>query len=136
MRKELLTLLGALAVASTAFAHQAPIELRTFADGDADGIGDSILQNLDYSSTISYGETADAMVKGPAMSAKQSCDLCHDYEGITSAYHFQLGADEMVDADGDGFKDEVGDILTGEGGLLETLPTLKNITSPGQYGGW
>ncbi|PLX40993.1 MAG: hypothetical protein C0609_11460 [Deltaproteobacteria bacterium] len=136
MRKELLTLLGALAVASTAFAHQAPIELRTFADGDGDGIGDSILQNLDYTDTISFGGSDSAMVRGPAMSAKQSCDLCHDYEGITSAYHFQLGANEMVDANGDGFKDEVGEILTGEDGLLETLPTLKNITSPGQYGGW
>ena len=70
------------------------------------------------------------------MSPRESCNECHSYDSITSAYHFQLGADEMMDTDGDGFKDKVGDVLTAEGGPLASLPSIKNITSPGQFGGW
>ena len=76
------------------------------------------------------------MVLGPPMSPKQACNLCHSYDAITSAYHFQLGVDERVDADGDGFADEFGQVAAGEGGPLEGLPTLYNINSPGQFGAW
>ncbi len=41
-----------------------------------------------------------------------------------------------MDSDGDGFADDLGKVLAGPGGPLETLPTLYNITSPGQFGAW
>lgn len=35
-----------------------------------------------------------------AVSAKQTCGTCHDYERITKGYHFQMGRDEMFDETG------------------------------------
>lgn len=36
-----------------------------------------------------------------AVSAKQTCGTCHDYERITKGYHFQTGRDEMFEETGD-----------------------------------
>lgn len=139
--KKLIVALSTLAVtglvAAVAPAQPAPhlgIELRTYAPSG--GIGDSIRADLDPSDTLTANGVAGALEAGPPLSARQSCGPCHSYERITSAYHFQLGENEMVDANGDGFKDDLGKVLTGAGGLLASLPTLANVTSPGQFGGW
>ncbi|MHB8763106.1 MAG: hypothetical protein ACYDA8_01990 [Deferrisomatales bacterium] len=112
------------------------IELRTYADADRDGVGDPIRSGLDFADTLTVNGVAGALVAGPPMSPKQSCNLCHSYEKITSAYHFQMGLDERVDTDGDGFKDDLGQVLAGPGGPLASLPTLLNVSSPGQFGAW
>lgn len=125
--------LAVLLAAPAALAHPG-IELRTY---PADGApGTPIQQTLDAARTLPASGTAGALVAGAPLSPRQTCDGCHDYEAITAAYHFQLGADERVDVDGDGFKDDLGQALTEEGGLLETLPTLRHINSPGQFGAW
>ncbi len=121
--------------AAQALAHPG-IKLRTYADSDGDGVGDPIQDHLDAASTIGANGQDGAMVLGPPMSPKQSCNLCHSYDAITSAYHFQLGLDERVDANADGFADEFGQVAAGEGGPLETLPTLFHLNSPGQFGAW
>ena len=56
---------------------------------------------------------------GKAYSSKMSCgsSSCHDYEKITSAYHFQAGRDEASD----------------DYGVKHGLPQL---VSPGYYGGY
>lgn len=126
----------AAATARPAAAAHTGIELRTYADADADGVGDPIRSGLDAADTLPANGHDGALVAGPAMSPKQSCNLCHSYDAITSAYHFQLGLDERVDADGDGYKDDLGQVLAGPGGELASLPTLYNITSPGQFGAW
>ncbi|GAB4261517.1 hypothetical protein [Deferrisoma sp.] len=130
-----LALPGLLAAAAPAAAHPA-IEIRTYADADRDGVGDPVRQNLDAAKTLPANGQDAALMAGPPMSPKETCSLCHSYEKITSAYHFQLGLDERVDADGDGFADDLGKVLAGPGGVLETLPTLYNISSPGQFGAW
>ncbi len=130
-----LALPGLLAAAGPALAHPA-IEIRTFSDADRDGVGDPVRTNLDASDTLAANGQESALVSGPPMSPKQTCGVCHSYEKITSAYHFQLGLDERVDSDGDGFADDLGKELAGPGGLLATLPTLYNITAPGQFGAW
>ncbi len=114
---------------STAALAHTGIALRSF---DNKPVADQ----LDQGRTVSANGDARALVAGPPMSPKNTCGGCHDYDTITSAYHFQLGMDEMVDADGDGFKDDFGRVATAEGGPLETLPTLRDIKSPGQLGAW
>ncbi len=122
-------------LAATARAHPT-LELRTFDDADGDGVGDAVRARLDRADTLPANGQDGALVAGPPVSPKQTCNQCHSYEAITSAYHFQLGLDERVDSDGDGFADDLGKVLAGPGGPLETLPTLYNITSPGQFGAW
>lgn len=124
--------LGGLAPVS-AYAHRG-LELRTFAPSGA--LGATVRSTLAPNESLPAPGNPEALIAGAPVSPRQSCALCHDYDAITSAYHFQLGADERVDADGDGFKDDLGKILAGPGGVLEGLPTLYNITSPGQFGAW
>jgi len=130
-------LAAGLAWASMAQAHPG-IELRSFTDLDQDGIGDPIRTGLTGDTLVTLDKMGNPsqMVKGSALSPKQSCALCHDYDGITSAYHFQMGRDETIDANRDGFKDDFGSVVAGEEGLLASLPTLRNIVSPGQFGAW
>lgn len=139
----LLTAVGLFALAAgvapaTAPAAHRGIELRTFASGAA--VGETIVGGLDFSDTLPANGDPEGLVAGPPMSPKQSCNQCHVYEAITSAYHFQLGLDERIDLDGDGFQDDLGQLLVagddGQGGVLETLPTLYNVNSPGQFGAW
>ncbi len=124
--------LGTLGAVS-ADAHRG-IELRTFGAGES--LGATVRSSLVPTDTLPAPDNLQALVAGAPVSPRQSCVLCHDYDGITSAYHFQLGADERVDADGDGFQDDLGEVLAGPGGTLATLPTLYNINSPGQFGAW
>ncbi len=58
--------------------------------------------------------------KGNPYSPEQTCGSCHDYESITKAYHFQIGATEVSDDWG------------------EKHPQYhdKYLTSPGQFGFW
>ncbi len=58
--------------------------------------------------------------KGSPYSPEQTCGSCHDYESITKAYHFQIGATEVSDDWG------------------EKHPQYhdKYLTSPGQFGFW
>ncbi|MDF1555793.1 MAG: hypothetical protein P1P84_22150 [Deferrisomatales bacterium] len=125
--------LAALFTVPAALAHPG-IELRTYPAGATPGA--PIRTTLVAGRTLAANGNAAGLVAGAALSPRQTCDGCHDYQAITAAYHFQLGADERVDADGNGFADDLGEVLTEEGGLLETLPTLRNISSPGQFGAW
>jgi len=58
--------------------------------------------------------------KGNPYSPEQTCGSCHDYQAITSAYHFQLGATDMGDNWG------------------KKHPQFHDIhlLSAGQYGSW
>jgi hypothetical protein len=124
------------AMLAPALSHAAHpgIELRTFSVAEEPGA--PLRGQLDTDVALSANGSADKLVAGPPMSPRQSCDGCHDYDAITAAYHFQLGADERVDLDGDGFADELGQALVEDGGPFETLPTLYNVNSPGQFGAW
>ena len=51
-------------------------------------------------------------------SPKQTCGGCHDYDQITSGYHFQQGFDQLI-ADAD-----------------RTAGEKPFIKSPGMYGKW
>lgn len=139
--KKLPVVLSVLAVTGVvtglASARRSPhlaIELRTYAPSGA--VGDPIRAHLDPTDTLAANGVAGALLAGPPLSARQSCGPCHSYDRITSAYHFQLGLNERVAANGDGFKDDLGKLLAGPGGPLASLPTLYNISSPGQFGGW
>ncbi len=125
--------LAALFTVPPALAHPG-IELRTYPENSAQGT--PIRTALVAGDTLTANGIPGGLVAGTPVSPRQTCDGCHDYQTITAAYHFQLGVDERVDADNDGFADDLGEVLTGEGGLLETLPTLRNINSPGQFGAW
>jgi hypothetical protein len=130
----------ALGLAAPSFAAHPGIDLRTYPAGAAAAA--AVSSALDAAHALpAYDATQGALnpqglVSGPPVSPKQSCNTCHDYATITSAYHFQLGLDERVDTNGDGFKDDLGKALAGPGGLLAGLPTLYNISSPGQFGAW
>ena len=58
--------------------------------------------------------------KGEPYSPKQTCGACHDYDAMTHAYHFQIGATEVSDNWGKEHPDF-------------HYPYLK---SPGQFGFW
>jgi len=120
----------ALGMAAPSFGAHTGIDLRTYPVGAASA--GTVRAALDAGKTLNDG----GLVAGPPVSAKQSCNTCHDYQAITSDYHFQLGLDERVDTNGDGFKDDLGKALAGPGGPLASLPTLYNINSSGQFGAW
>ncbi len=45
------------------------------------------------------GNVIDPTVPGAApYSSKRTCGLCHDYDKVTSGYHFQQGWDELYTA--------------------------------------
>ncbi len=58
--------------------------------------------------------------KGHPYSPEQTCGSCHDYDAITKAYHFQIGATEVSDDFG------------------KTHPQYHygRLLSPGQFGSW
>ncbi len=58
--------------------------------------------------------------KGNPYSPEQTCGSCHDYQAITKAYHFQIGATDMGDSWG------------------KTHPKFhySHLLSAGQYGSW
>jgi len=58
--------------------------------------------------------------KGNPYSPEQTCGSCHDYEAITSAYHFQLGATDMSD----------------DWGKKHPQFHYSHLLSAGQYGSW
>ncbi len=58
--------------------------------------------------------------KGAPYSPEQTCGACHDYEAITKAYHFQIGATEVSD----------------DWGKKHPQYHDKYLTSPGQFGFW
>jgi len=58
--------------------------------------------------------------KGNPYSPEQTCGSCHDYEAITSAYHFQLGATDMGD----------------DWGKKHPQFHYSHLLSAGQYGAW
>jgi len=58
--------------------------------------------------------------KGNPYSPEQTCGSCHDYESITSAYHFQLGATDMGD----------------NWGKQHSEFHYDHLLSAGQYGSW
>ncbi|MBE0617810.1 MAG: hypothetical protein IH608_07790 [Proteobacteria bacterium] len=122
----------ALGLAAPALGAHPGIDLRTYPAGAAAAVRDS----LHPDDTLPANGNPRGLVAGPPVSPKESCDTCHDYQAITSAYHFQLGLDERVDTDGDGFQDDLGKELAGPGGPLAPLPTLYNVSSPGQFGAW
>lgn len=126
-----------VAMGVPARAHMG-ITLRTYGSGGSPG--DLVADHLDAADTLPANGNPQGLVAGPPVSPKQTCSGCHSYDTITSAYHFQLGLDERVDVDKDGFKDDLGQVLVtgedGKGGLLAGLPTLYNINSPGQFGAW
>jgi hypothetical protein len=133
-----LALAGLLAATGVPAQAHMGIALRTYGSGGA--TGDLVADHLDTTDTLPANGNAQGLVAGPPVSPKQTCNGCHSYDSITSAYHFQLGLDERVDMDNDGFKDDLGQLLVagedGKGGLLAGLPTLYNISSPGQFGAW
>jgi hypothetical protein len=57
---------------------------------------------------------------GAPYSPEQTCGACHDYDAITSAYHFQLGATEVSD----------------DWGREHPGFHYEHLLSPGQYGAW
>ena len=59
-------------------------------------------------------------LKGHPYSPEQTCGSCHDYDAITKAYHFQIGATEVSDDFG------------------KKHPQFHDpfMTSPGQFGSW
>jgi len=130
----------ALGLAAPSFGAHTGIDLRTYPIGAAPAA--AVRATLDAGDALPAYDAAQGvmnvqgLVAGPPVSPKQSCNACHDYQAITSAYHFQLGLDERVDTNGDGFKDDLGKELAGPGGLLAGLPTLYNVNSPGQFGAW
>ncbi len=58
--------------------------------------------------------------KGNPYSPEQTCGSCHDYEAITSAYHFQIGATDMGD----------------DWGKKHSQYHYSHLLSAGQYGSW
>ncbi len=58
--------------------------------------------------------------KGNPYSPKETCGSCHDYDVITSAYHFQLGATDMGD----------------DWGRKHKEFHYEHLLSAGQYGSW
>ena len=58
--------------------------------------------------------------KGNPYSPKETCGSCHDYDVITSAYHFQLGATDM----GDDWGKKHGEFH------------YEHLLSAGQFGSW
>ncbi len=58
--------------------------------------------------------------KGAPYSPKQTCGACHDYDAITHAYHFQIGATEVSDDWGEKHPDF----------------HYSFLKSPGQFGFW
>ena len=130
----------ALGLAAPSFGAHTGIDLRSYPVGEAAPA--SVRATLDAADALPAYDAGqgslnpNGLVAGPPVSPKQSCNTCHDYQAITSAYHFQLGLDERVDTDKDGFRDDLGTSLAGPGGPLASLPTLYNVSSPGQFGAW
>ncbi len=58
--------------------------------------------------------------KGHPYSPEQTCGACHDYDAITKAYHFQIGATEVND----------------NWGKKHPQFHYDRLLSPGQYGSW
>ncbi len=124
----------ALGLAAPALGAHPGIDLKTYPVGPTAAA--TVRASLDAGTPLPANGNPTGLLAGPPVSPKQSCNACHDYEAITSAYHFQLGLDERVDTDGDGFQDDLGKALAGSGGPLASLPTLYNVSSPGQFGAW